>query len=94
MTKTTHENLALHSDDGHLHLPRRQRVWRNARRAGLIVLAILAVGAVRVMMGRATSRAELEAQSLQSQRVFVRTATPVPSKSGGMLSLAGHAPRR
>ncbi|WP_296707464.1 efflux RND transporter periplasmic adaptor subunit [Rhodoblastus sp.] len=87
MTKTTHENLALHSDDGHLHLPRRQRVWRNARRAGVVVLALLALGAVRVLMGRATSRAELETQSLESQRIFVRTATPVPSKSGGMLSL-------
>jgi RND family efflux transporter MFP subunit len=87
VTKTTHENLALHSDDGHLHLPRRQRVWRNARRAGVVVLALLALGAVRVLMGRATSRAELETQSLESQRVFVRTATPVPSKSGGMLSL-------
>jgi RND family efflux transporter MFP subunit len=87
VTKTTHENLALHSDDGHLHLPRRQRVWRNARRAGVVVLALLALGAVRVLMGRATSRAELETQSLESQRIFVRTATPVPSKSGGMLSL-------
>jgi RND family efflux transporter MFP subunit len=87
VTKTTHENLALHSDDGHLHLPRRQRVWRNARRAGVVVLALLALGAVRVLMGRATSRAELETQSLESQRVFVRTASPVPSKSGGMLSL-------
>jgi RND family efflux transporter MFP subunit len=87
VNKKNHENLALQTEDGHLHLPRRQQVWRGARRAGLVVLAILALGAVRVLMGRATSRAELETQSLESQRVFVRTATPVPSKSGGLLSL-------
>ena len=87
MTKKAHENLALSSDDGHLHLPRRQKIWRSARRAALIVLAILALGSVRVLMGRATSKAELETQSLESQRVFVKTVTPVVSKSGGVLTL-------
>jgi RND family efflux transporter MFP subunit len=87
VTKKTHETLALSSDDGHLHLPRRQKIWRSARRAALIVLAILALGSVRVLMGRATSKAELETQSLESQRVFVKTVTPVVSKSGGVLTL-------
>ncbi|WP_298428307.1 efflux RND transporter periplasmic adaptor subunit [Rhodoblastus sp.] len=87
MTRKNHDNLALHSDDGHLHLPRRQRVWRGARRASLIVLVLLGLGAARVLIERAASKAELEAQTLQNQRIFVTIVTPKPSEGGGALTL-------
>jgi membrane fusion protein, multidrug efflux system len=87
VNKNSHQNLALHSDDGHLHLPHRQRVWRGAMRVLLIVLVLLGLGAARVMVQRAASRAELASQVLEGQRVFVTTVLPTPSKSGGVLTL-------
>nr|WP_272884922.1 efflux RND transporter periplasmic adaptor subunit [Candidatus Rhodoblastus alkanivorans] len=56
-------------------------------RAILVLAALLGVGAARVLVERAASRTELEAQSLESQRVFVTTITPKPSMSGGVLTL-------
>ena len=87
MNRKTHENLALHSDDGPLHLPRRQRVWRGAMRASLIVLLLLGLGAARVLVERAASKSELAAQTLENQRIFVTTVTPTPTRSGGVLTL-------
>jgi membrane fusion protein, multidrug efflux system len=87
VSKTKHQNLVLNSDDGHLHLPRRQRVWRGAARVVLIVVLLLGLGAARVLVQRAASKAELEAQSLEGQRIFVTTVTPTPSKSSGLLTL-------
>ncbi len=48
VSRTQHQNLALNSDDGHLHLPRRQKVWRGAMRFVLIVALLLGLGAARV----------------------------------------------
>ena len=87
MTEKTHENLALRSADGHLHLPRRAKVWRNARNAGLFVLALLALGSARVAFVRASAKADLETKALESQRVFVKTVLPSPSKSSNVFSL-------
>ncbi len=89
MTEKTHEDLALYSSggDGHLRLPPREKVWRNARRAGLILLAVLALGSARVMMVRASAKADLETQSLESQRLFVKTISPAPTKNSGTLNL-------
>ncbi len=87
MSKTKHQNLALNSDDGHLHLPRRQKVWRAATRVVLVVALLLGLGAARVLVQRAASKAELETQSLEGKRIFVTTVTPTPSKSSGLLTL-------
>lgn len=89
MTEKTHENLALHASgsDGHLHLPPRDKVWKSARRAGLLVLAVLALASARVVFMRSSAKAELEARSLESQRIFVKTVTPVPTKTSGVLAL-------
>jgi RND family efflux transporter MFP subunit len=87
VTKKAHENIALNSDGGHMHLPRRGKVLGNARRAGLILLAVLAIGSVRVLMGRASTNADLAERTAESQRVFVKTVTPTPSKTSGALTL-------
>ncbi|MGO8738711.1 efflux RND transporter periplasmic adaptor subunit [Rhodoblastus sp.] len=87
MSKTKHQNLALNSDDGHLHLPKRQRVWRGAARVLLIVAVLLGLGAARVLVLRASSKAELETQLREGQRIFVTTVAPTTSKSGGLLTL-------
>lgn len=87
MSKIKHQNLAMNSEDGHLHLPKRQRIWRGAARVVLAVLLLLGLGAARVLVQRAASRAELEDQVAEGQRIFVTTVTPTPSKSGGVLTL-------
>ena len=87
MTRKTHENLGLHSDDGRMHLPKRDKTARAARRAMLIVLAILAIGTVRVILGRNASHAELATQSEESQKLYVKTVVATPSKSAGALTL-------
>ncbi len=86
MTKKSHENIALHSDDGHLHLPRRGAIWRAARRGALLFCVILALGAVRVILTRGSAQAELETQSAESQKIYVTTVAPAPTKSSGALS--------
>jgi RND family efflux transporter MFP subunit len=87
VTKKSHEDMALHSDNGHLHLPRRGAVWRAARRGALLFGVILALGAVRVILTRGSARAELEERSTQGQKIFVKTVNPSPSKSGNALTL-------
>ena len=89
MTEKTHEDLALYSSggDGHLRLPPREKVWRRARQAGLILLAVLAVGSARIVFVRASAKADLETQSAESQRVFVKTVSPTPTRSSGALNL-------
>jgi RND family efflux transporter MFP subunit len=87
VTEKTHENLALHSADGHLHLPPRKKVWRNARNAGLLVLAVLALGSARVLMVRASAKADLETKALESRRVFVKTVSPTPTRTSNVFSL-------
>jgi RND family efflux transporter MFP subunit len=89
VTEKQHENLALYSSgsDGHLHLPPRDKIWRRARRAGLILLALLALGSARVLVNRTTAQAELEARSQAGQKIFVKTVTPAPTKSSGVFTL-------
>jgi RND family efflux transporter MFP subunit len=89
VTEKQHENLALHSSspDGRLHLPPREKIWRKAKRGGLILLALLALGSARVLLNRNAAQAELEARSQESQKIFVKTVTPVATKSSGFLTL-------
>lgn len=87
MTKKSHENLAVHSDDGQLHLPRRGAVWRAARRGALLFCVILALGAIRVVMTRGAAQAELQERSTQGQKIFVKTVAPTPTKNSGVLTL-------
>ncbi len=87
MNKNPHENLALQSDDGQMHLPKRGAIWRNARRVALFFVVVLALGAIRVMLARSAAEAELEQRSARSQAIFVKTVAPTPTKSAGALVL-------
>ncbi len=87
MTKKTHENLAMHARDGHLRLPRRERIWRGARRFALVVLSLLALGSARIVLSRLSARAALETQSVESQKIYVKTVAPTPTKKSGVLTL-------
>jgi len=79
--------MGLQSPDGQLHLPKRNGVRRAAKAFALIFLAVLAVGAARVLLGRGAAQAALEQQSEQGQQIFVKTVAPAPSKSKNALTL-------
>ena len=68
-------------------VPDKPKLPAPATRVVLIVVLLLGLGAARVLVQRAASKAELEAQSLEGQRIFVTTVTPTPSKSSGLLTL-------
>jgi RND family efflux transporter MFP subunit len=87
LTKKDHASLGLTSDDGHMHLPRRNAVRRAATGAALIFAAILAAGALRVVLSRGAAQAALQEQTEQGQKIFVVTVNPAPSKSAGALTL-------
>ncbi|MGO9391772.1 efflux RND transporter periplasmic adaptor subunit [Rhodoblastus sp.] len=87
MTKENHASLGLSSDDGHLHLPKRGKVWSAAKGAALIFLAILAAGGLRVIFSRGAAEAALTEQTMQGQKVFVNTVNPAPTKNNGALTL-------
>ncbi|WP_294540888.1 efflux RND transporter periplasmic adaptor subunit [uncultured Rhodoblastus sp.] len=87
MTKENHASLGLTSDDGHMHLPRRGAVWRAAKIVALIFAALLAAGALRVILARGAAKAALKEQAEQGQKIFVATVNPTPTKSAGALTL-------
>lgn len=87
MTKENHATLGLTSDDGHMHLPRRGAVWRSAKIAALVFLAILAIGGLRVVFSRGAAEAALKEQTVQGQKIFVSTVNPAPTKNTGALTL-------
>jgi RND family efflux transporter MFP subunit len=87
LTKKDHASLGLAGDDGQLRLPRRGAVRRAATGAVLVFAAILATGALRVVLSRGAAEAALKEQTEQGQKIFVATVHPTPSKSAGALTL-------
>ena len=87
MTKKDHASLGLAGDDGQMRLPKRGAVRRAATGAVLVFAAILAAGALRVVLSRGAAEAALKEQTEQGQKIFVATVHPTPSKSAGALTL-------
>jgi RND family efflux transporter MFP subunit len=89
MNDMHHESLALHSGEklADLHLPARGKVWKRARLAGLVLLALLGLGAARTVASRSANDEKLATQSLESQKIFVKLVTPSPTKNSGVLLL-------
>jgi RND family efflux transporter MFP subunit len=87
VTKENHASLGLTTDDGHMHLPRRGKVWRAAKVVALLFAVVLALGALRVFFSRGAAQAALKEQTELGQKIFVRTVNPTPSKSAGALTL-------
>ena len=56
-------------------------MWRNARNAGLFVLAVLALGSARVAFVRASAKAELETEVAGKPKGLRQDRSlPAPSK--------------
>lgn len=87
MTKENHQSLGIRNEDGHMHLPKRQSVWRSSLLIGVVFIVVLALGAVRVFWGRGAAEATLAEQTAQGQKIYVRTVAPTASKSITNLTL-------
>jgi RND family efflux transporter MFP subunit len=70
-------------------LLQRRRVARRTRIAGVVVLALLALGAARTVVSRMSNSRTLEAGAAQSTALYVRTTTVRAGGAGRTLSLPG-----
>src|SRR6476661_899226 len=90
MSHQSHSQLAIHApeaDEGDL-LKRRQ-IARRARIATVVVLVLLAAGAVRTVVSRMANARTLESGSEQGSLQFVRTTTVQAAGASQTLVLPG-----
>jgi RND family efflux transporter MFP subunit len=91
MTEKHHASLAipgLDSEDGHA-LPPRGREWRRAKIAILIVLILLAIGAVRTVVSDMLQSRSVAANAQQNAQQYVTVVSPKQSAGGGDIVLPG-----
>ncbi len=91
MTEKTHASLAIpvrETEDGHA-LPPRGREWKRAKIAILIVLILLAVGAVRTVVSNVMQSHSAAATSQQNAKVYVNVISPKQAVGGGETLLPG-----
>jgi RND family efflux transporter MFP subunit len=70
-------------------MPEDKRVIRGARIALIAVLVLLAIGAGRTVMSRASNARTLESGTAERAKIYVKTTLPVPDASGQTLALPG-----
>jgi RND family efflux transporter MFP subunit len=91
MTEKTHASLAIpvrETEDGHA-LPPRGREWKRAKIAILIVLILLAVGAVRTVVSNVMQSRSAAATSQQNAKVYVNVISPKQAVGGTETLLPG-----
>ena len=91
MTEKTHASLAIparETEDGHA-LPPRGREWRRAKIAIVVVLILLALGAVRTVVSNVMQSRTAAATSQQNAKVYVNVISPKQAKGGGETLLPG-----
>jgi RND family efflux transporter MFP subunit len=91
MTEKTHASLAIPArdpDESHA-LPPRNVEWRRAKIALLIVLALLALGAVRTVVVDMMHSRSVAATTQQNAKQFVNVVTPTQTDNGGETLLPG-----
>jgi len=94
MSEQRHAALAIHpiavdEDGDHRELPKRRQIVRRTRIVVLIVLALLAVGAVRTVFVRVSNARALEAGTAERAAQYVKTALPQTAAAGQTLALPG-----
>jgi len=70
-------------------LPPRHREWKRAKIAALIVLVLLALGALRTVIANVLQSREVEATTQQNAIQYVNTVMPKQTDSGGNTLLPG-----
>jgi RND family efflux transporter MFP subunit len=91
MTEKTHASLAIpvrETEDGHA-LPPRGREWKRAKIAVVIVLIVLAAGAVRTVVSNVSESHAATETSQQNAKVYVNVISPKPAEGGGETLLPG-----
>lgn len=92
MTEKTHSSLAIparETQDGHA-LPPRHREWRRAKIAVVIVLILLAIGALRTVVANIMQSRSVAQTTLQNAKQYVDVVTPKQTDgSAGVTVLPG-----
>ncbi|MGY6252929.1 efflux RND transporter periplasmic adaptor subunit [Paraburkholderia caledonica] len=91
MTEKTHASLAIPSretEGGHA-LPPRNREWKRAKIAIWIVLALLALGALRTVIANLMQNRTVEQTTKQNATQYVTVTSPTRAEGGGSTTLPG-----
>jgi len=91
MTEKTHASLAIPARDtegGHA-LPPRHREWKRAKIAVWIVLALLALGALRTVIADLMQSRSVAETTLQNAKQYVEVVSPTQTEGGGNTLLPG-----
>ena len=91
MTEKTHASLAIPSretEGGHA-LPPRHREWKRAKLAVWIVLALLAVGALRTVIANVMQNRSVAESTKQNATQYVNVVSPTQTEGGGNTLLPG-----
>jgi RND family efflux transporter MFP subunit len=89
MTEKSHASLAIPArehGEGPM-LPPRERVWRRAKIALVVVLLLLAALALRTVIADIVNQREVAAATARNAKLYVHVVSPLPSDGGsrGML---------
>jgi RND family efflux transporter MFP subunit len=91
MTEKTHSSLAIparETEDGHA-LPPRHLEWRRAKIAVLIVLILLAIGALRTVVANIMQNRSVAQMTQQNAKQYVDVVTPKDNDGSNMTVLPG-----
>ncbi|MGV2290022.1 efflux RND transporter periplasmic adaptor subunit [Trinickia sp. YCB016] len=91
MTEKTHASLAIparETVDGH-QLPPRTREWKRAKIAIVIVLILLAIGALRTVVSNIMNNRSVAAVTVQNAKEYVNVVVPKQTDGGGDTLLPG-----
>ncbi|MFM0075814.1 efflux RND transporter periplasmic adaptor subunit [Paraburkholderia sediminicola] len=91
MTEKTHASLAIparETEGGHA-LPPRNREWKRAKIAIWIVLALLAVGALRTVIANVLQNRSVAETTKQNATQYVNVVSPTQTEGGGNTLLPG-----
>lgn len=91
MTEESHASLAIapREDGKGPMLPPRERVWRRARIAVVVVLVLLAAGALRTVVANRFDSRAAERVAVRNAKQYVNVVTPKMSKDAGGMVLPG-----
>ncbi|MEX3934086.1 efflux RND transporter periplasmic adaptor subunit [Paraburkholderia phymatum] len=91
MTEKTHSSLAIparETEDGHA-LPPRHLEWRRAKIAVLVVLMLLAIGALRTVVANIMQNHSVAQMTQQNAKQYVEVVTPKDNDGSNMTVLPG-----
>ena len=90
MSAESHNPLVIHPVEGDEDdLLRRRQIIRRVKIITIIALVLLAIGAGRTLISRASNARNLEANAAMQSEVFVKVAVPQSGKAGQSLTLPG-----